>query len=290
MPVPLSAAICESALRLYSHVAPTERGGYRLARFARALRPRGSWASTFRTPDGLVFDLDLATYPDCCMAYGLYELDTARLIKKLLRPGDHFVDGGANIGYFTLLAARCVGPTGRVDAFEPEPHNRARLEKNIERNGLIGRVTVHSVALSDQAGETTIYLPAGGEANHGCASMYHRDAPVAGQTAVPAARMDRVLAGASPTLIKLDVEGAEPLAVSGMTGLLQGPNPPRVIAEYNPIQSTVAGFAAWEFVERLLAAQPRYRVYQIAWRLRRLEPIPQALTRLRQCNLLFEVA
>ena len=58
--------------------------------------------------------LDLGTYPDCCMAYGLYELDTARLIKRLLRVGDHFVDAGANIGYFTLLGR---GSSARAGAW-----------------------------------------------------------------------------------------------------------------------------------------------------------------------------
>ncbi|MGH8579333.1 MAG: hypothetical protein ACREVK_04095 [Gammaproteobacteria bacterium] len=49
-------------------------------------------------PDTLRLRLDLATYPDCSMADGLYELDTLRSLKRLLRPGDHFVDLGANIG------------------------------------------------------------------------------------------------------------------------------------------------------------------------------------------------
>jgi hypothetical protein len=55
---------------------------------------------------GLTLNLDLGTYPDCCMAYGLYELATARWVGRLLGPGDHFVDVGANIGYFTLIEAQ----------------------------------------------------------------------------------------------------------------------------------------------------------------------------------------
>ena len=69
-------AVAEAALRGYSRIAPTERGGYRLARLVRRTRSREQWRDTFTTPDGLRFQLDLATYPDCCMAYGLYELDT----------------------------------------------------------------------------------------------------------------------------------------------------------------------------------------------------------------------
>src|SRR4051812_17645981 len=109
------ASVGESLLRLYSHVAPTERGGYRLARVVKDLRAPKSRRGIFRAPMGFTFDLDLDTYPDNCMAYGLYELDTARVIKSILKPGDHFVDGGANIGYFTHFAAKCVGPSGRID-------------------------------------------------------------------------------------------------------------------------------------------------------------------------------
>src|SRR5258705_8911400 len=120
-----------AALRGYSRIAPTQRGGYRLVRMGRKFVSQDQWRGTFQTPDATRLDLDLSTYPDCCMAVGLYELDTLKLIRRVLRRGDHFVDCGANLGYFTLAAARAVGPRGRVDAFEPDPINRARLEKNL---------------------------------------------------------------------------------------------------------------------------------------------------------------
>src|SRR4051812_40042177 len=104
-----------AALRGYARVAPTQRGGDRVVRVGRRLVPRAEWRGTFETPDHTRLELDLATYPDCCMAVGLYELDTLRLIRRVLRPGDHFVDCGANIGYVTLAAARAVGANGRVD-------------------------------------------------------------------------------------------------------------------------------------------------------------------------------
>src|SRR3954465_407097 len=136
-------SFAEHVLKLYSRVAPTERGGYRLARAARKTRSRDSWRDVYDTPDGFSIDLDISDYPDICMAYGLYELDTARLIKRLLKPGDHFVDCGANIGYFTLMAARCVGPSGNIDAFEPQAANFERLSANLRRNHLADRVRLH---------------------------------------------------------------------------------------------------------------------------------------------------
>src|SRR5688572_4106742 len=130
-------SICERALMLYSRIAPTERGGYRLARAARKTRDPARWRDVFRTPDGFDIELDISDYPDACMAYGLYELDTARLIRRLLRGGDHVVDCGANIGYFTMLAATRVGPGGKVDAFEPQADNFERLRENLRRNDLL---------------------------------------------------------------------------------------------------------------------------------------------------------
>jgi hypothetical protein len=87
-------------LKGYSRIAPTERGGYRLARLARRFVPESKRQGIFQTPDGLRLRLDLHTYPDVNMAVGLYELDTYRLLRRLLKGGSWFVDVGANLGYF----------------------------------------------------------------------------------------------------------------------------------------------------------------------------------------------
>src|SRR5688572_10671490 len=90
------------ALKAYARVAPTQRGGYRMVRLARRLISRSQWRGAFVAPGRVTLTLDLSTYPDCCMACGLYESDTLKLLRKVLRAGMHFVDCGANIGYFTL--------------------------------------------------------------------------------------------------------------------------------------------------------------------------------------------
>jgi FkbM family methyltransferase len=284
------ARVVEAALRAYTRVAPTERGGYRLARLARRFRSHETRRDTFTTPDGIRLELDLACYPDCSMAYGLYELDTARIIKRLLRPGDHFVDGGANIGYFTTLAAQLVGPGGRVDAFEPQPDNRARLEANVRRNGLADAVHVHAAALSDQSGTAMIHRFANDAGNHGMSSLFAGDGAVASSSVeVPTVRMDEALAGTSPALVKLDVEGAESLAIAGMTGLLQAEHPPAVILEHNPTTSRRAGSGLSEPVERLLAVRDDWVVRAVTFRLPRIHPTSAgAWSRLGQVNLLVQ--
>src|SRR5579884_2708762 len=71
--------------------------------------------------------------------YGLYRYGhtdpDADLVRRLLQPGDLFVDGGAHIGFFTLAAAARVGPSGRVIAFEPAPATRAALVRNLQLSG-----------------------------------------------------------------------------------------------------------------------------------------------------------
>jgi FkbM family methyltransferase len=227
------------------------------------------------------------------MAFGLYELDTARVMRRLLRRGDHFVDGGANIGYLTMIGAQCVGPTGSVDAFEPQSDNRARLEANLRRNGLTDRVRVHAEALSDAGGTATIHRFAGDEGNHGMASLFAGDGAAAATVSVevPTVRLDDALIGTSPALIKLDVEGAESLAIKGMTGLLKSPRPPAVILEHNPETLRRAGAAAGlsEPVRLLLATRDDWQVRVIAFGLPRIDPNDtKRWQRLRQVNLLVQ--
>ena len=88
---------------------------------------------------------------------GYSEPETARVLKKLLKPGMTFWDVGAHIGEYSLLAARCVGAGGHVDAFEPQPAMFAFLQRNVIANGL-GNVTSHCLAVSDQEGPGRLSL------------------------------------------------------------------------------------------------------------------------------------
>jgi FkbM family methyltransferase len=276
-------------LAAYSRIAPTERGGYRLVRMARRLLPQSQWKGIFRTPDGIDLDLDLATYPDCCMAVGLYELDTVRQIRRLLRSGGWFVDCGANIGYFTMLAATWVGANGRVDAFEPDPINRRRLESHLAANRLGDRVRIHPAAVSDQAGMLDLYHPTGADGNHGMSSAYHGLVGQAERYTVPTVRVDEVLE-AVPDLIKLDVEGGDYAAIEGMKRLLQSDSPPRLIIEHNHVTAAAAGYTPGDLFRLLVSIQPRYRLHWIG---RNLHPLasPEELDAFpRQVNLWVEAA
>jgi hypothetical protein len=83
-------------------------------------------------------------------------------MRHVLKPGDGIVDAGANIGWFSL-AEQCVGATGRIYAFEPQPRVFRYLQRTVEENGLIGQIHVFDYALSDsQTNAMLMWDPAGG--------------------------------------------------------------------------------------------------------------------------------
>lgn len=87
---------------------------------------------------------------------GLYERFETGLVKRMLKPGQTFIDAGAHIGYYSALAASIVGPQGLVLAFEPDPTNMGLLRQNTERFGEI--VQPREMALADRGGRATLYL------------------------------------------------------------------------------------------------------------------------------------
>jgi len=91
-----------------------------------------------RTIDGvhttISMRLDLSNPFEYAIALNSFEIATAHVIRRLLRSGDLFVDGGAHIGVFSLLASQRVGPGGQVYAFEPHPDFRLRLKDHLTMN------------------------------------------------------------------------------------------------------------------------------------------------------------
>jgi FkbM family methyltransferase len=151
------------------------------------------------------------------------------LVARLLSPGDVFVDGGANVGLFTLVAARRVGVSGRVVAFEPGRAVRARLIENLALNGLT-QVDVLPFALSSASGEATFqeFEIAGAGLNHlapGTGEGGHVD--VVALTTLDASLPESVRK--KLVLIKLDLEGAEHAALLGSSAVLTARHPDLLI-------------------------------------------------------------
>ncbi len=157
-----------------------------------------------------------------------WEANETWLFERVLRPGDALVDVGANVGYFSLLGARLVGPTGRVLAVEPSPPTVTRLRENVALNRY-DTVTIADCAASDCDG--TVEITECIDRNSGMNTMR----PSAGarrRWTVPALRLDSLIPADWPVrLIKLDIEGAEALALRGLSGLLARPDAPDVLSE-----------------------------------------------------------
>ncbi len=156
---------------------------------------------------------------------GLHEVEEMGFVLHLLRPDELFVDVGANIGSYTILAAGAVG--ARVIAFEPIPEAFAHLERNISMNGLGAKVRACRMGLSDAA--STLRFTSGLDTvNHVLAEG--EDGP---SLDVPVARLDDVLVGGPPVLIKIDVEGHERAVLLGAGKTLAAPELLAVILETN---------------------------------------------------------
>ena len=138
------------------------------------------------------------------------------MISLALRPGDYFIDGGANVGLFTLIAADRVGNCGVVAACEPVTRTAAILKNNVSLNGYYW-VEVHDVALSDRAG--TASLTAFGGDDSGLSSFAPAESNGSEMT-VPTITLNQLAERRTPSLVKLDLEGAEVKALRGASEVL----------------------------------------------------------------------
>lgn len=155
-------------------------------------------------------------FTDICarpMYFGQYEHEEAALIEKHVKPGMTVLDIGANIGYFTLMLARLVGPRGVVHAFEPNPRIAARLERNVKLNPELddGRIRIHNLALGKQAGSAQFFCPTMGREGAGGLKDTRRT-QVENVIDVKVGTLDEFAAQqkiAQLGFIKIDVEGGE---------------------------------------------------------------------------------
>ncbi len=192
---------------------------------------------------------------------GFWEWWTTRFLSSQLRPGEVVVDGGACYGYFSLLAAELVGPTGRVLAFEPNPRMASLLRRNLTLNGMEDRVMVEEVALAgpDSGRVARLVVPEGSPMNaHLQADEPEAATDAAGAMPLVATRpLDRH-AALRPDFIKLDICGAEEAAWEGMQGLIAANPALRVLLNFNPARCDApTGFLdriAGQFPLRRLAA------------------------------------
>jgi FkbM family methyltransferase len=155
----------------------------------------------------------------CVWVGGCFEPNEMYLLSRLLKTGNTFIDVGANIGLYTLTAARLVGPRGRVLAFEPSPRERELLDRNVIRNSLT-QVSVDSRAIGDvENAHVTLHLA---DEQHGgqntLGAVVYENARVVENAIVQMTTLDHAVVEAgfdTVDVVKIDVEGAEFLVLSG---------------------------------------------------------------------------
>ncbi len=198
-------------------------------------------------------DLDLGDSIQRQIYLGAYEPRETALARAWLRPGMTFVDVGANVGYFTALAASCVGRSGRIFAIEPQPYAHERLAEMISRNALAQARTLWG-GLSDAAGELPLYMPSETASEHNATMGPHANDR---RISVPVKTLDDCMAEwgiERIDLMKVDVEGHEPKVFDGAAGALKAGRIQAVLCEFNDFWLRHAGGGAQELYDRLLRA------------------------------------
>ena len=143
-----------------------------------------------------------------------------------LRPGDRFIDVGANVGLYTLLAGSIVGSAGHIDAFEPGALAADRLRETVEANAMMN-VCLHPVAVSDVAGTANFNLTD----DDCCAHISPAALVGVGSKPVPTVRLDTHLENQFYAMAKMDIEGYEPFAVRGASRLMKQGQLPVILLE-----------------------------------------------------------
>ena len=181
------------------------------------------------------------------MAHETYEMDTVKVVERLLSPGMSFLDIGAHVGYYTLLGARLVGPNGTVYAFEPQPDVYRLLVKNIHMNGYSGIVVPIQKAVTEKGGSVLLY---DSEKDSCSASIFSGSSVSTVTVECESVSLDEFFGAQgwpAVDLIKMDIEGAEPLALGGMLEVSRRNEYLKLVVEYNSYHQSKAGVAPEQF-------------------------------------------
>jgi FkbM family methyltransferase len=179
---------------------------------------------------------------------GLHEAADMAFVLHALRPGDSFLDVGANVGTYTILASGVV--QARTLALEPIPATFERLLRNLRLNDLLSRVDARCLAVG--ATEGSVRFTAGRDTTNRAVSLL----PASSQeptVEVPLTSLDQLVqeAGATPLVWKVDVEGYEPEVLLGAASALQQPHLRAVLLEADTpaLQRTMeqAGFGRYNY-------------------------------------------
>jgi FkbM family methyltransferase len=184
----------------------------------------------------------------------VHEQSTTQLLRSILNPGDVFVDLGANIGYFTLLAASIVGRGGKVYSFEPEPRNFSLLSRNVSLNNYSHCPYDTGHHTMNQSNGITDYE-----------SYVDYDKSAIRKVPIDTISLDEFLDKEKQqqvALVKVDVEGAEGFALKGMRNTIQNNEDIRIIMEFFPLFIEKMGCDPRQIID-MVTNQYGLKIFQI---------------------------
>jgi FkbM family methyltransferase len=205
-------------------------------------------------PHTLQNGLKINLYNDSILSkliYDGFEIEEIFFLKSVLQKGDVFIDVGANIGLFSLIASKCVGNEGQVISIEPTPKTFKRLVENIELNG-INNISPLNIGLSNQKGSLLLQVSESGyDAWNTFAKA--KESKFQAEINVKVDTLDDIIPEFSKgkiRLIKIDVEGWEKFVLEGGMNILINYNPILMI-EFTEANTISAGYSVFDLFEIL---------------------------------------
>ncbi len=167
--------------------------------------------------------------------HGTWEPNVGTVLRRLLKPRQHVVEVGANMGFHTITMARAIGPGGKLHAFEANPQVLELLDSTMRVNGLSKIVRLHPEAALDQPGMVEFaadprHIGSGHWVQTGAIGTYTNRFQVPATT-LDAALLDRL---GRVDLLRMDAEGSEPQVLRGAEGLIAASPNLTIVTEWSP--------------------------------------------------------
>ena len=179
---------------------------------------------------------------------GVWEKYETELFLRVVKRGMVVIDLGANIGWYTLIAAKLVGKKGKVYAFEPEPVSYALLRRNVQMNGY-NNVIIEQKAVLNRSGSIRLFLSSDNLGDHRIYDSRNgrKSITVEGTT------LDEYFSNWHEKIdvLKIDIQGAEMAALLGMDRVIKANEELKIFVEFTPVGIRRSGFSPKEFLHRL---------------------------------------
>lgn len=249
--------------RRVNHILDQKFGHYYKLELWEAAKIKGETSILKVLNKELMFFCSLDSVLDKMIFTNEFENDEILFLNRFLKPGDQFIDIGANSGLFTIYAAQKVGSSGKVFSFEPTETTFKKLCKNIELNKYSDRITPFQLALSSKNEDLMLYsLSEGFDAwNSVSKPIINKDFKVLDIKAVQIDRLDEIgIDFNNSALVKIDIEGWELNALKGGAEWLKKEKAPVLMIEFAEEHAVNSGSSCRElysFIESL-----GYRLYK----------------------------